>query len=91
MPVESKPEIVVTTKRTWLLMDSSKPEFESFIELNAGTHRLEMQPCPYGDEDMWLMLEGTQLGKPLHSWLGFQYRADDFQVIVEGFNPPISK
>lgn len=88
MAVENGPEIIAITRRDWRLMDPSGPEFESFIELPPGTHRLELKPSPYGGNEMWLVLKGTQIGKPIKSWLAFQDCTDDFQVKIEGSVPP---
>lgn len=87
MNAENKPEIIATTKRPWRLLDPKGPEFESFHELPVGSHRLELKPSPYGRNEMWLVLEGTQIGKPIESWLAFQDRIDDFKVKIEGSVP----
>ena len=91
MTAENKPEIIATTKRSWRLLDPSGPEFESFIDLPAGSHRLEMKPSPYGRDEMWLVLEGTSIGKPVEGWMGFEDRTDEFQVRIEGSVPPPSR
>ncbi len=91
MTVENKPEVIAKTKISWRLLDPSGPEFESFIELPAGSHRLEMKPSLYGREEMWFVLEGTQIGKPMESWLVFQHRTDEFEVRIEGSMPPPAK
>ena len=91
MNAENRPEIIATTKRSWILMDSSKPEFESFMEIPAGTHRLKMIDSPYGEDGKWFVLEGTKIGKPMKSWLVFQDRTDEFQVRIEGSVPPPAK
>lgn len=88
MTAENKPEIIATTKRTWRLLDPKGPEFESFHELPAGSHRLEMRRSPYGVDETWFVLEGTQIGKPMENWMSFQDRADDFQVRIERSMPP---
>lgn len=92
MNIENRPEIIATTKMPWKLMDpSGGPEFFSFVELPAGSHRLEMRPSPYGRDEMWFVLERTQIGKPMESWLCFQDRTDEFQVKIEGSTPPPSR
>lgn len=91
MNVESKPEIIATTKRPWRLMDPKGPEFESFIELPPGSHRLEIKQSPYGRDEQWFVLEGTSIGKPMESWMSFQDRTDEFQVRIEGSMPPPSR
>ena len=91
MNAENRPEIIATTKRSWILMDSSKPEFESFMEIPAGTHRLKMIDSPYGEDGKWFVLEGTKIGKPMESWLVFQDRTDEFEVRIEGSVPPPAK
>jgi len=88
MNAENRPEIIATTKRPWRLLDPKGPEFESFHELPVGLHRLELKPSPYGRNEMWLVLEGTQIGKPMESWMGFQDRSDEFEVRIEGNVPP---
>ena len=88
MNAENRPEIIATTKKPWRLLDSKGPEFESFHELPVGSHRLEMKPSPYGGNKMWLVLEGTSIGKPVESWMGFEDRTDEFQVRIEGSVPP---
>ena len=88
MNAENRPEIIATTKKPWRLLDPSGPEFESFHELPVGSHRLEMKPSPYGGNEMWLVLEGTSIGKPVESWMGFEDRTDEFQVRIEGSVPP---
>ena len=91
MNAENRPEIIAITKMAWRLMDSSKPEFESFVEIPAGHHRLEMIDSPYGDDDKWFILEGTKIGKPMQSWLVFQDRRDEFEVRIIGSTPPPAK
>lgn len=68
MNAESRPEIIAITKKSWRLMDpNGGAEFESFIDLPSGSHQLEIKPSPYGRDEMWLVLKGTSIGKPVES------------------------
>jgi hypothetical protein len=73
----------VRTKRNWEIVDHSKPEAQSRVDLVAGEYELERIPHPYGDRGHWLILRGTTFGASENWWRDWSGCEDDFQIVVE--------
>jgi len=57
-----------TLKRTWEMLDGSKPPAEAKVEVEPGTYELERIPNPHGHDAPWLVLKGTTTGMAEGAW-----------------------